>query len=141
VPHDWQPTNAHDDREQVNKAREAAEALFASKKQVASTEASTSIALAPSQNEPPAPRIPRIIAMPSTMHVTRETAAPPTDPKPGPRRAVSRRPVPASQHVRVRTLVLYGMTLAEVADLYSVPMNVIERIVADGTDEHSSTIE
>jgi len=33
------------------------------------------------------------------------------------------------------------MTLAEVADLYSVPMNVIERIVADGTDEHSSTIE
>jgi hypothetical protein len=92
------------------------------------------------QVEQPAPRTPRIIAMPSTMRVTDETVAPATDPKPKSRREASRRPakVPASQHGRVRALALYGMTLAEVADLYRVPMGAIKRIVAEGIDDHSS---
>jgi hypothetical protein len=70
------------------------------------------------------------------MRVTDETVAPPIIPKLTPKRATSRRRVkiPAAEHDRVRTLVMYGMTFAEVADLYGVPLNVIERIVGEGSD-------
>jgi hypothetical protein len=131
LPHDWQPANAHDDREKVNKAREAAEALFAPKKQVNHPETPASTPSSPLQIEQPAPRAPRIIAIPSTMPVAEEIVGPLTDPKPKPKRETRRRRgnIPGSQHDRVRTLVLYGMSLAEVADLYGVPMGVIERIV------------
>ena len=55
MPHDWQPTNAHDDRAQVTKAREAAEALFRPNK-VERTEAPTSASVAALLTEHPAPR-------------------------------------------------------------------------------------
>jgi hypothetical protein len=143
LPNDWQQTNAHDDREPVNKARDAAEALFAPKKQVERAEAPTSAPVVPSQAVHPAPRRPRIIAIPSTMSVTDESVVPPTDPKPTSRRGTNRRRVklPASEHNRVRTLALYGMTLAEVADLYRVRVDVIEQIVADGPDDQSSAVK
>jgi hypothetical protein len=136
LPHDWHPTNARDDREQVNKAREAAESLFKPNKQVERSEAPPTGPMTPSQIEQPAPRPPRIFARPSTMPVTDATVVPSTDPKPGPGRAVSKRraKIPAAQHDRVRTLVMYGMTPDEVADLYGVPVDVVERIV---TDDHS----
>jgi hypothetical protein len=139
LPHDWQPTNARDDREQLNKAREAADALFTPKKQIERAEEPTSALVAPSQVEQPTPRTPRIIAMPAAMPVTDEIVAPSTDSKPGRRRTVSRRPakVPASQHDRIRTLVTYGMTVAEVADLYGVPVDIIDRIVGARAYDHS----
>jgi hypothetical protein len=140
---DWQPTNPREDREQVTKAREAAEALFSPRKQLERAEVPTSAPSALLQVEQPAPRTPRIIAMPSTMRVTDESVAPPPDAKPKSRRETNRqRPeIPASQHGRVRALALYGMTLAEVADLYRVPVDVIERIVAEGVDDLSLGIE
>jgi hypothetical protein len=142
LPHDWQPTNAPHDREQVNRAREAAEALFAPKKQVERTEVPTSTPIAPPQIEHPASRTPRIIAISATTPAA-VIVGPSTDPKPKSRRQSSRRrvKVPATQHVRVRTLASYGMTLAEIADLYGVPVDVIDCIVASGTDDHSSAIE
>jgi hypothetical protein len=143
LPHDWRPTNARDDREQINKAREAAEALFAPKKQLERMEAPTSTPSSPLQIEQPALRAPRIIAIPSTMPVAEEIVGPSTDPKPKSRRELRMRrvKVPATQHDRVRTLARYGMTLGEVADLYGVSLNVIERIVGEGSDDHSSVIE
>jgi hypothetical protein len=142
VPHDWQPTNAHDDRAQVTKAREAAEALFTPKKQADHTAAPTPDPVSRSLVEQPVPRIPRIIAIPATMPVSDETVAPPSGPRLTSRREVSRAriEVPVAQHDRVRTLAQYGMTLAEVADLYRVHVEVIERIVAERRDDHSSGI-
>jgi hypothetical protein len=130
LPHNWQPTNAHDDHAQVTKAREAAEALFKPNK-VERTEAPTSASVAASPPDHPAPRVPRIIPMPSTMPVTEGTLAPSTDPRPKSRRETIRRrtEVPASQHDRVRALAGYGMTVDEVAELYGVQVGVIERIV------------
>jgi hypothetical protein len=142
LPHDWQPTTPRDDREQVNKARDAAEALFRPNKELERTEAPTSAAVAPLQIEHPAPRTPRIIAMPSTMPAAEEIVERSTEAKPKPKRETrSRAKIPASQHDRVRTLALYGMTHVEVAALYGVPLNVIERIVGEGSDDHLSGIE
>jgi hypothetical protein len=138
LSHDWRPTNAHDDHEQINKAREAAEALFTSKKQVPGTEAPTSVPLAPSQVEQPAQRMPRIIAIPATMPMADKTVVPATEPKPERETRRRRAKVRVNQYGRVRALALYGMSVAEVADLYRVPVEVIERIVADGPDDHSS---
>jgi hypothetical protein len=130
LPHDSQSMNAHDDRAQVTKAREAAEALFRPNK-IERTEAPTSTSMAASPTEHPAPRVPRIIPMPSTMPVTEGIVARSTDPRPKSRREVIRRraEVPASQHDRVRALAGYGMTVDEVAELYGVQVGVIERIV------------
>jgi hypothetical protein len=132
LPHDWQPTNAHDDRAQITKAREAAEALFRPNK-VERTEAPTSASVAASPTEHPAPRVPRIIPMPSTTPVTDGTVAQSTDPRPKSRREVIRRraEVPASQHDRIRALAGYGMTVDEVAELYGVQVGEIEHIVAE----------
>ena len=131
LPHDWQPTNAHDDRAQVTRAREAAEALFRPNK-VERTEAPTSTSVAAPPTEHPAPRAPRIIPMPSTVPVTEGTVARSTDSRPKSRRAAIRRAeVPASQHDRVRALAGYGMTVDEVAELYGVQVGVIERIVGE----------
>jgi hypothetical protein len=144
LPNDWQPPYARDNRDQMNKAREAAEALFKPKKDVERAKTATSAPMAPSPVEQPAPRTPRIIAMPTTMPVVaKEVVEIPADPKPKSRRETSgrRAEIPASQHGRIRALAVYGMTLSAVADLYGVPVAVIERIVADGSDDHSSDIE
>jgi hypothetical protein len=64
LPHDSQPTHAHDDREQVNKAREAAEALFSPNRPGERAEPPTSVPIAPSQIEQLAVRTPRIFCHP-----------------------------------------------------------------------------
>lgn len=137
MPHDWQPTHVHDDRQKVNKAREAAEALFKPTKQIERTEVAKSASVTPSQVEHPAPRTPRIIAIPSTMSLADETVAPLTGSRPRSRRERSRRreKIPAAQHHRVRTLAQYGMTLAEVADFYRVSVDAIECIVGTGAED------
>ena len=55
----------------------------------------------------------------------------PAVPKPLRRRARTResRKIPASQFGRVRALATYGMTRAEVAELYGVSDEEIERII------------
>jgi hypothetical protein len=56
----------------------------------------------------------------------------PTESKPARRRAVIRREtetVPSSQEGRVRALASYGMTRAQVAELYGVTVDEIERII------------
>ena len=56
----------------------------------------------------------------------------PAEPKPLRRTAVIRREtreIPASQLGRVRALTSYGMTPAQVAELYGVTIDEIERII------------
>ena len=124
LPNDRQLTKARDDREQVSKVREAAEALFARKAQAERTEAPTSLPVASKQ----ARREPRIFAMPVAGNFREEVV----HQKPKPETSRRRVKVPIAQHDRIRTLVMYGITSAEVADLYGVPLNVIERIVGKG---------
>jgi hypothetical protein len=55
----------------------------------------------------------------------------PAEPKPIRRRAAIRREtreLPASQHGRVRALKSYGMTREQVAEVYGVTVDEIERI-------------
>jgi len=57
----------------------------------------------------------------------------PTDPKQVLHRAAIRREtreIPVSQHGRVRALTSYGMTREQVADLYGVTLDEIERIMS-----------
>ncbi len=64
---------------------------------------------------------------------------PPTQPKPTQRRRTVRRGtrvIPAAQFGRVRALANYGMTQAEVAELYGVGVDEIERIVGLSNSTH-----
>jgi hypothetical protein len=86
-----------DDRERVDRARRAAEALFAPK--------------------------PRAAEVPPAAPVRREAVAPPVAPPPAPRE------VAESQAARIRTWVKYGMSVAEVAEVFGVPVDEIERVL------------
>jgi hypothetical protein len=70
--------------------------------------------------------------IPPVVPMTAAKAVPPAEPKPIKRRsAVKRQPlhIPPSQFGRVRALANYGMTQAQVAELYGVGLDEIERIV------------
>jgi hypothetical protein len=63
---------------------------------------------------------------------TSAAISPPTEPKPIRRRAVVRREtreILASQLGRVRALTNYGMTREQVAELYGVAVDEVERII------------
>lgn len=123
----------------TRKAREAAEALFRPKPAgatVAPVGAGAGIAQAPSQ--PPAappsavpqpvPRQPRILAAPPPPRRPDPEQQPPAVEARTPR--ARQRKIPAEEHRRIVTLVTYGMTSAEVAALYDVTVEVIDKIVA-----------
>jgi hypothetical protein len=105
-----------DDRQQITRAREAAEALFRPQ------------LIEPSVPEtPPAAdssaRKPRVltIASPAPVHVEREA--------PVSAKQQMAPEIPRSQFDRVRTWVKYGMTASQVAEVYGVPVGEIERIL------------
>ncbi len=107
-----------DDRQQITRAREAAEALFRPKRQV----------IEPSVPEtPPAAdssaRKPRVltIAPPAPVHAEREAPV-------SPKREMTPK-IPRSQFDRVRTWVKYGMTARQVAEVYGVAVDEVERII------------
>jgi hypothetical protein len=64
----------------------------------------------------------------------------PAESKPIRQRVVRRetREIPASQHGRVRALTSYGMTREQVAELYRVTVDEIERIQRRGTSRLAS---
>jgi hypothetical protein len=107
-----------DDRQQITRAREAAEALFRPKRQL----------IEPSVSEtPPAAassaRKPRVltIASPAPVHVEREA---PVSAKQQMTPEIRR-----SKFDRVRTWVKYGMTASQVAEVYGVAVGEVERIL------------
>ena len=107
-----------DDRQQITRAREAAEALFRPKRQL----------IEPSAPEtPPAavslPRKPRVltIASPAPVHGEREA--------PASAKQQMTPEIPRSQFDRVRTWVKYGMTARQAAEVYGVAVDEVERII------------
>ncbi len=109
----------HDDRARVARAREAAEALFAPKPPAAESKTPPS-----RQSAGPSAREPRVLA---------PTPPPaPLDQAPNPSSTTrpKRTPaIPRSQFARIRSWVEYGMTIAQVAQVYGVADGVIERIL------------
>ncbi len=123
---DWQKPNPAKASEPVSKAREAAEALFKPRQQLA-----TDPSNGPASTELEIQRKPRIIPIPAA-EPHREAIA---KPRTGRREIGSRiHKIPKSEYGRVRALAGYGMTLEQVAALYRVPATNIERIVAATSD-------
>ena len=107
-----------DDRHQITRAREAAEALFRPKRQL----------IEPSVPETPpsadsSARKPRVltVALPAPVHVEREA---PVSAKQQMTPEISR-----SQFDSVRTWVKYGMTAPQVAEVYGVGVDEVDRIL------------
>jgi hypothetical protein len=108
-----------DDRERIARARQAAEALFASKPPVEQRPASGG----PAPTEELA-RKPRVLAIVPQTPARREEPALPA----GRTRRITRG-IPRSQYGRIRTWVEYGMTASEVAEVYGAAVGEIERIL------------
>ena len=106
-------------RARITNARRAAEELFRPKPQ-APREA-TPNALSPGEQLPREPRILAISPAPPIRGAAVETPVsprPPTMPE-----------IPASQFARIRTWVKYGMTVTQVAQIYEVTVEEIERVL------------
>jgi len=110
-----------DDRERISKTRQAAEALFTSKSPVNG----------PSDPDSPtadqSARKPRVLAIAPVASVRREDTETPVIPEPQATHAIGQ-----SEFARVRTLVKYGMTVAQVAEVYGAAVGEIERILHKG---------
>jgi hypothetical protein len=106
-----------DDRDQIISARRAAEALFTPKPLVSEQPVSD-----PSQ--PAEARIPRVLPTLQPAPIRQQTADAPAISAP-----TTAPDIPATKASRLRTLVKYGMTVSQVADLYRVPVETIERIL------------
>jgi hypothetical protein len=107
-------------QEDMNRARQAAEALFAPTQQITEPAAPVPVA-SPDQTT----RKPRILSAVPAKPV-------PIEPVSSSLKAVSpnkRRRIPASHFARILTLLRYGMNIAQVAELYGVPTGEIESIL------------
>jgi hypothetical protein len=116
-----------------SRARQLAEDLFKPRQQTTRAEGLTSLSDAASSGEQQPRRQPRIFAIPPQMPTSAAKVEPLTDQKQIRGRAAVRhetREIPASQHGRVRALTSYGMTREQVADLYGVTIEEVERIMS-----------
>jgi hypothetical protein len=110
-----------DDLEQITRARQAAEALFTSKPPPVSMP-TIPASLTTTHRSTRKPRVlPILSPVALVRHEERETPAAP-EPQ-------TTREIPRSQFVRIRTLVKYGMTVAQVAKVYGVAADEIARIL------------
>jgi hypothetical protein len=105
------------DREQIMSTRQAAEALFTPKAEVAEQPVSD-----PSQ--PAKARKPRVLPILPPAPIRHETVNPPVTSEPA-----TAPEVPPKKAARVRTLVEYGMTISQVANINGVPVESIERLL------------
>jgi hypothetical protein len=132
LSNDSQKPNPAQANNPVSKAREAAEALFRPKEELA-----TNPPNGPASTELEFQRRPRIIPIPA-VEPHREAIAKPRTRR---RQNASRvHKLPKSEYGRVRTLTGYGMTLEQVAALYEVPATEIDRIVAATSDILESVV-
>jgi hypothetical protein len=108
-----------DDRDRMTSARQTAEALFTPKRQV--TEQPVPASVPPSE---PSARKPRILRALPPAPVRRERGE-----APGSSEERMTTEIPRSQFARIRVWAEYGMTAAQVAAVYGVPVGAIERIL------------
>jgi hypothetical protein len=126
---DWQSADDRNNREKINRARQAAEDLFRPAQQTAPPELTPVSTV--SSAVPPARRQPRVLAIAPRVPPRAEPETP-AEPKPTRRKRVSRRKtgaIPSSQLGRVRALANYGMTREQVAEFYGVAIEEIDRII------------
>jgi hypothetical protein len=109
-----------DERERITRARRLAEALFTTKRQV-TKQSSVSDSL-PSVDQ--SPRKPRVLKALPPAPVRHEEGQAPVESQ---ERITSE--IPTSQFARIRAWVKYGMSVAQVAGVYGVAVDVIERIL------------
>jgi hypothetical protein len=111
-----------DERERITSARRAAEALFTTKRQVTTQSVSDPLPSV-SQSE----HKPRVLKALSPVPVGHQEGNAPVDFK----HQITPE-IPSSQFARIRAWVKYGMTAAQVAAMYGVSVDVIERILTLG---------
>jgi hypothetical protein len=111
-----------DHRERLTSARQAAEAIFTPNRQV--TEQSVREGVVPTGRSV---RKPRVLAISPPAPVSHEEVDAPISPKQQMTPKVAR-----SQYARIRTLVRYGMTARQMAELYGVDVGEINRILRGG---------
>ena len=107
-----------DDRERITRARQAAEALFTPRRQVAEPSASDSLPADQSVRKP------RVLGISSLAPVRLDEVKAPVAPEPE-----TTPEIPRSKFARIRSLIKYGMTVSEVAKVYGVAVDDIERIL------------
>ena len=100
-----------DDRERLTRA---AEALFTPKQSIERGAATAGESL----------RKPRVLPSLPNAPAHQQELEPPISPRPAPRAKIAR-----SQFGRIRTLIRYGMTARQVAEVYGVSVGEIERIL------------
>jgi hypothetical protein len=106
-----------DNRDPIITARQAAEALFAQRPDV--TEQAVSNPAQPSNAHKPQ-ILPALAPAPvrrDPTYAVKASAPPP----------VLR--IPARKSARIRTLVKYGMTVGQVAEVYGMPVETVERLL------------
>jgi hypothetical protein len=108
-----------DNREQIARARQAAEALFRSKPPVSEPSVPAS---APADRSARKPRVLRITSQGGPIRHEAVEVLVATEPQ-------TTREIPRSQFVRIRTFVKYGMSVAQVAKVYGVAAGEIARIL------------
>ena len=108
------------ERENINRARQAAEALFRPKRPV-STPAARSVS-PPTDEVPRKPRILRAIEV----QPDRFVGAPQSEER---EPAGARQQIPASHLARIQVWMEYGMTVRQVAQVYGVKARDINRIL------------
>ncbi len=128
---DWQSADDRNNREKNTRARQAAEDLFKPAHQDTAAGAPISAPDGPAPADQQPRRQPRIFAVPPRAPVSAELE-PPVEPEQIRRKPAARGrsgSVLASQVGRVRALTRYGMTRTQVAELYGVSVDEIERII------------
>jgi hypothetical protein len=128
---EWHAADEQNNRDKLDRARQAAEALFKpTRESKEPPQVAENIA---GSTEQQSKRQPRIFTIPPQRPATAEAETAP-EPKSSPRESATRRrgAVPPSEIGRVRALATYGMTKAQVAELYGVSVDEIERIL-DGS--------
>ena len=130
---EWHATDEQNNRDKLDRAREAAEALFTPTQESKDRELPEATGSNAGSTEQQSKRQPRIFTIPPQRPATAEAETQPK-PKPSPREPATRRrgAVPPMQIGRVRALATYGMTTAQVAELYGVTVDEIERVL-DGS--------
>ena len=126
------PLDDHTDREKLDRARRNAEDLFKPRPQSgpADKTAPGESSVASAEYQPR--RQPRIFRIPPVVPMAAEKGEAPAKPKSTRAQRTVRRhtgSIPASQFGRVRALASYGMTQAQVAEVYEVGVDEIEQIV------------
>jgi hypothetical protein len=126
---DWHSADDRNGREKIDRARQAAEALFRPAPRNADKEPPAATEKGASATEPQQQRQPRVFSAPPRRPVSAQTENPPESVQ---RKMPSRRrttAVPSSQIGRIRTLATYGMTHEQVAELYGVTVDEIDRVL------------